>query len=100
MTALAVAFLLATHFGLPSARSRAALVRALGERGYLATYSAITVVALAAVGAAYRRAPVQVLWTTPATVKMALTPFVALAFGLVVSGLTTQNPTMGGSQRS
>jgi uncharacterized membrane protein len=57
------------------------------------------VAALAAVVAAYRRAPVRVLWRTPATLKMAQAPVVALAFGLVVSGLTTPNPTIVGAER-
>src|SRR5262245_46940823 len=99
MSALAVALLLATHYGRVSARARAALVRSLGQRGYLTTDSAITVAALAAVVATYRRAPVQVLCTTPDTVKMALVPLVALAFGLVVCGLTASNPTIVGAER-
>jgi len=47
-------FLLAGHFGLASSGLREVLVRCLRGRGYLGSYSLVTLVALAGLVAAYR----------------------------------------------
>lgn len=97
--ASAAVFLLASHFGIASSRLRDVLVRRLGERGYLTSYSLVTVVAFAGLVAAYRRAPLDVVWTAPDALKLALAPVILLAFVLTVAGLTTPNPTIVGAER-
>lgn len=101
MIALAAAavFLLASHFAIASSRLRDVLVRRLGERGYLASYSLVAVAAFAGLVAAYRRAPLDVLWAAPDGLKLALAPVILLAFVLTVAGLTTPNPTIVGAER-
>ena len=94
----AALFLLVSHFGPASSRLRDLLVRRMGERGYLALYSVVSVLAFAGLVVAYRRAPLYVVWTTPWVVKLALVPVMVLAFALFVGGVTTANPTIVGAE--
>jgi uncharacterized membrane protein len=94
---LASLFLPLSHFGLSSSRLREVLVHRLGERGFLVLYNAITLAAFAGLAAAFRTAPIRILWTAPAALKLAALPLVLLAFVLVVAGVTTPNPALIGS---
>jgi uncharacterized membrane protein len=74
----------------PGVRPR--LVAILGERGYLAAYSMISLALLLWVAFAAIRAPVIVLWPTPAwthAIPLVAMPF---AFMLIGSGLAAPNP--------
>ena len=90
--ALASAFLLATHFGIASMGSRAALAGRLGERGYRAVYSLISLVAIVWLCMAYGAAPAMPVWfadTWMWFVPLAVTP---LAFLLLASGAGGAKP--------
>jgi hypothetical protein len=95
----AAVFLLGSHFGTASSRLRDGLVHCLGERGYLGSYSLVTLVAFAGLVAAYRRAPLDVVWIALDALKLALAPIMVLALGLAVAGRTTPNPTIVGAER-
>jgi uncharacterized membrane protein len=97
--ACAAAFLLVTHCVPARRRVRDAVVARIGERGYLAAYSGCALLAFVALGLAYQRAPRHVVWIAPAAVKLAMAPLVAVGFVLVVTGLTTPNPTIVGADR-
>jgi uncharacterized membrane protein len=78
-----------THF-VPSTPLRAALARALGERGYLALYSLVALATLWWMIHAYLRAPVEPLWSGLRFVPALVMPF---AFMFLVGGLMQRNPT-------
>jgi uncharacterized membrane protein len=94
---VAAAVLLASHFGLSSTPLRAWLVARLGERAYLALYSLIAFAAFAWLIIAWARAPYVELW--PTGPGLAGVPFLIMpiALLLVVSGLSTPNPTAVGA---
>jgi uncharacterized membrane protein len=100
MTELALAALVLplSHFGISSTSLRDALVRRVGEPGYLGLYSLVTVVAFAWLVAAYRHAPSAPLWYAPAGVKLLVDLLVLLAFLLVVVGVATPNPSAVGAE--
>lgn len=90
--AAALAVFLLTH-SIPALRPvRAQCVSALGERGYLAAYSIVSLVVSAWVVMALIDAPYVEVWAmTPMT--MWITAIVMLpACGLLIFGLTTPNP--------
>lgn len=94
---LAVTAFLASH-SLPAIRPlRRILTRLLGERGYLAAYSLLSIIVIAWIGVAYARAPYLELWPQVGWtrwVPLLVMPFVAI---LVVAGLTSPNPFSIGS---
>src|SRR5215831_12526963 len=73
------------------------MVEQLGERRFLLLYQVITVTAFAWLIAAYRKTQGHIIWTAPPALKLAILPFVLLAFMLVVAGVTTPNPVIVGS---
>lgn len=93
----AVAFMLASHFGISSTGLRGWLATRLGERAYLGLYSLVALGAIVWVIAAYARAPYVELW--PTTPWLAWVPLIVMPFALVlaVSGLSTLNPTAVGA---
>ncbi|HBK90433.1 MAG TPA: NnrU family protein [Parvularcula sp.] len=88
----AAALFLLAHL-LPAAPGvRPRLVALLGERFYLAAYSALSLALLLFVAVAAIRAPAILLWTAPAwthVVPLAVMPF---AFMLIGAGLAAPNP--------
>lgn len=92
--AAASAAFLATHLA-SSTPLRGALVRSLGERGYLALYSAAAFATLGWMVLAYARAPAEPLWPG---LRLAPALVMPLAFVLIVCGLV-RNPTMVGADR-
>jgi uncharacterized membrane protein len=88
---LAVATLafLGAHF-VSSTPLRAALVKALGERGYLVAYSLAAFATLGWMIWAYSRAPTQPLWP-----GLRLLPALAMPFALILAACaySTRNPT-------
>ncbi|NYZ16793.1 NnrU family protein [Azospirillum sp. RWY-5-1] len=94
--ALAGLFLVVSHIGVSSTGLRGALVARLGERPYLGLYSLLSVLAFVWLGAAYRAAPVVLLWEYrpwQAWVPVLVNPVALL---LVVAGLSTANPSAVG----
>lgn len=91
--ALAVVFLLVTHFGISSTRLRPWLVQRLGAGLYLGAYSLLALAAFFWMIGAYNRADVIPLWPATAWLPVLIMP---LALFLLISGLTTPNPTIVG----
>jgi len=91
---LATLVFLATHF-VPATPLRAALVRAIGERAYLAVYSIVALAGIIWMVWAYNRAPLQPLWQVSA---FRLVPLVVMPFSLILiaAGLMGRNPTAVG----
>src|SRR5436853_904784 len=89
-----------SHIVLSSTWLRGALRDQLGERGFLAVYSLVAVVALAWLLVAYSHAPTIPMW--PRERWTALIPVVVmpLATILLIAGYTTPNPTTVGMERS
>jgi uncharacterized membrane protein len=92
--ALAALFLPLSHFLIASTPLRGQLVRRLGERRYLASYSALTLVALAWLIVAYLRAPALVLWATPRWIAVSLLPVFLVGSVLITAGISTPNPVI------
>lgn len=92
--ALASLVFLATHF-VTSTPLRQPLIEAIGERGYLGAYSAVSFVTIAWMMWAYGRAPSAVLWQIPGVKlwPLAVMPF---ALVLVAAGVMTRNPSAVG----
>lgn len=92
--ALAGIVLLATHFGLSGPALRRPLVRALGEGGFLAAYSAVAAVALGWLIWAYAVAPPgPILWQLYPLGHYAAVVLLPVALLLLVGGFSQPNPT-------
>jgi uncharacterized membrane protein len=91
----ATAAFIATHF-MSSTLLRDALVRALGERTYLALYSLLAFATLGWMIWAYNRAPLEPLWVGLRWLPAFAMPF---AFVLLACGLLSRNPTAVGAAR-
>ncbi len=94
---LACGAFLATHF-MSNTPLRPGLVRAAGEKGYLAIYSAAAFATLGWMIFAYYRAPYVGLWHVPA---LRYAPLLIMPFALIlmVCGLLARNPTMVAQER-
>lgn len=97
--ALAALFLPLTHFLISSTRLRALLVSRLGGRRYSSVYSLLALAAFAWLILAYRAAPAHPLWSAPHWLRVFSELTVLLAIVLLVSGLSTPNPTIVGRER-
>jgi uncharacterized membrane protein len=91
---IAALFLPLSHFLIASTPLRRPLVRRLGEERYLASYSALTLVALVWLIIAYLRAPTLVLWATPGWAAALLLPVALVGGVLLAAGLSTPNPVI------
>lgn len=75
---------------------RAALVRAVGDRGFMGVYAVVALGSLVWAGELWKRVPPDRLWDTPGW-AYAAAPFVMLlAFILLVGSVTTPNPALVG----
>lgn len=93
---IAVAALLATHFGLSSSSLRGMLVERIGLGMFRALYSTIAVACFVWIAIAYRSAPYEpLLWYSP-LLGWAPVVLMPLALLLVVAGATQPNPTSVG----
>jgi uncharacterized membrane protein len=94
---VAALVLLASHFGISSTPLRAFLIARIGERPYLILYSLIAFTAIGWLVHAWAQAPYIELW--PHGPGLAGIPFIVMPFALVllVSGLSTPNPTALGA---
>jgi len=93
---LATLVFLATHF-VPATPLRAALVRTIGERAYLAVYSIVALATIVWMVWAYNRAPFEPLWQVAG---FRLLPLVVMPFSLILiaAGLMGRNPTAVGQE--
>ncbi len=86
---LATIVFLALHF-IPSTPLRAVLVARIGQRPYLAAYSAVAVAALVWMCWAYAQAPREFLWNGWRLLPLVVMPFSLI---LIVAGYASRNPT-------
>jgi uncharacterized membrane protein len=95
---LAGGVFVATHLGLSSTRLRAVLAAMIGERGFLAFYSIVALVAIVWLVVAYRASgTTALLWGDPHLrwLAFALMP---IAFVSAVGGFVVRNPTAVGQE--
>jgi len=91
----ATAAFIATHF-VTSTPLRAALVRALGNRGYVIAYSLVAFATLGWMIWAYAKAPAEPLWPGWRLLPAFVMP---VAFVLFACGAFARNPTLVGADR-
>jgi len=91
---IAAAVFVGSHFGISSTGLRDELVGRLGERAYLALYSAVALILLAWLIRAYATvADPLVLWIRPPLLIVLPMVVMPLALLLFVGGYTQRNPT-------
>lgn len=91
----ATAAFVATHF-ISATPLRGALVRAAGERAYLALYSLAAFATLGWMIWAYNRAPLEPLWVGLRWLPALVMPFALI---LLACGLLQRNPTLVGADK-
>jgi uncharacterized membrane protein len=94
----ASAYFLAIHFGVSGTRARDALVRVLGAGAYRGVFALASLVGLAWMIYAYRRAPTEPLWGLLLGLRPAAYALVFVAFLFGVVGLATPSPTRVGME--
>lgn len=94
--ALAVIFLLLSHFGITSTKLRPWLIGRLGVGLYLGAYSVVALVAFIWMVSAYRGAETILLWPTDGWLLWMPLLIMPVATLLLIGGLTTPNPTIAG----
>jgi uncharacterized membrane protein len=92
LLAAAVAFV-GSHFVLAAPRTRAALVRHLGERGFAGVFSLVAAVTLVVLVIAFSRAPYAELWPPLPALRWIPTLVLPFAALLLICGVSQQNPT-------
>jgi uncharacterized membrane protein len=93
---LASALFVGIHVTIAGTRLRDALVAAIGERGYLAGFSLLSIGALTWMIMSYAAAPRVPLWITPGWLRDLAMLVVLAAVVLAVIGLITPSPTVTG----
>jgi uncharacterized membrane protein len=88
-----------SHIVLSSTRLRGNLRDQLGERGYLALYSVVSLATFAWFITAYIHAPVLTLWRAPPWAVFVPLAIMPLASILLIAGYSTPNPTSVGMER-
>ena len=96
---LALAAFVGTHF-LLSHPLRAPLVGALGEKGFSGVYSLVAALTLGAAIWAWRKTPVDVLWTAPQVIWWLAIPLMIFAMILFVGSMTSPNPALMGAGKT
>ena len=91
----ATAAFLATHF-IPATPLRGIIVRAIGEKAYLALYSLLAFATIGWMVWAYNRAPLEPLWVGLRWLPAVVMPF---AFILLACGILARNPTIVGADK-
>jgi len=87
------------HFLLSGEPLRARLVDLLGDGLFRGLYSLIMLAALAAMIVIYGEAPRAPVWTPPSVLRWVPLVVMPIASVLLVSALTTANPTMVGGEK-
>ncbi len=83
---------------LTSTPIRAALVKRLGERGFMVFFSLISVLLLGWLVMAKGAAPTEVLWDAPPWTRFIPFTLMPLVFILAVFAVTTRRPSLGGGK--
>lgn len=88
------------HIGLAGTGLRGHLVARLGENGFRAGFSLLSVASLGWLIWAWRGAPTQLLWVAPGWLRWAVVALMLPAFILVVAAYVQPNPTAVGQRLS
>lgn len=96
--AAAALFFVGTHLGIAGTPLRGALIARIGETPYLIGYAAISLFAISWMVDAYKVAPYVETWGQLYALRWPALALMALAFLLVVVGLTTPSPTLVGAE--
>jgi uncharacterized membrane protein len=94
----ACAYFLLIHFGVSGTRLRDALTRWLRERPYRGLFSLASLIGLAWVIYAYRRAPLILTWGSLVGLRTTAYVLVFIAFLFAVIGVLTPSPTTVGME--
>ena len=95
--ALLAALFVLQHLGVTSTGLRDRLVRAMGEKAYVAVYAVVSIVLLVLLIRAYNAAvPAVLLWPTGDLLRLVPLVLMPLALLLVIGGVMTRNPTTVG----
>lgn len=94
----ACAYFLLIHFGVSGTRLRDALTGKLGERPYRGLFSLASLIGIAWMVRAYRRAPLIPTWGFLAGLRPAAYVLVLIAFLFAVIGILTPSPTQVGRE--
>jgi uncharacterized membrane protein len=86
------------HVGIAGTGLRRILARRLGEQGFRALFSALSVSAIAFLIFSFNHAPTTSLWVAPAWLRWILAFAMLIAFLLFVGSVTVRNPTMVGGE--
>jgi uncharacterized membrane protein len=100
MTALVLAALLwvAVHVGIAGTAIRAGLAARLGEGGFRAAFSLLSVISIALLVMAWQAAPLVILWDAPPWLGWLIVALMLPAFWLFVASVVTPNPTAVGGR--
>lgn len=95
--ALLAALFVLQHLGVTSTGLRDRLVRAMGEKAYVAVYAIVSIVLLVLLIRAYNATtPAMLLWPTGDLLRLVPLVLMPLALLLVIGGVMTRNPTTVG----
>jgi uncharacterized membrane protein len=94
----ACAYFLLIHFGVSGTRLRDALTARLGDKPYRGLFSLASLIGIAWVIYAYRRAPLIPTWGFLLGLRPAADVLVFIAFLLAVIGILTPSPTQVGME--
>jgi uncharacterized membrane protein len=98
LLSLAALLWVGVHVGLSGTRLRGRLVARLGAGGFMAVFSVLSVVAIAALVAAYKKAPYIGLFLAPGWLRWLLVAAMLPAFILFVASVSAPNPTSAGQE--
>lgn len=96
---LAALFFFALHVGIAGTSARCRLIAKLGEMGYRALFSVLSLAGLAWLAQAYRAAGYIETWGQLAWFKPVAAGLMLVAVFLAVLGMTTPNPMAVGGER-
>lgn len=98
--ALAALIWVGAHIGIAGTAVRQMLVSRLGENGFRALFSVISIGAIWFLIHAYNEAPTTQLWIAPDWLRWLLALAMLLAFLLFLPAVATPNPTAVGGERA
>lgn len=90
---LAALFFVGIHFGIAGTKLRDTLIARQGEATFRAGFSLLSILGILWLGYAYSQAPYLETWGQLTALKPVAAALMLIAFILVVTGLTTKNPT-------
>ena len=102
MTWLVLAALvwIGAHLGIAGTGLRGVLAQRLGERGFRAAFSVLSVATIAFLILAYRYTPTVPLWVAPPRLRDFLAFVMLAAFVLFVGAVSVRNPTAVGGEEA